>query len=155
MGLLILSLINLCAAEDALTSLAADNGLRLSPKLRAYIINASNAHQVEPTYLVAVAILESSLGTNIKTTINKNGTRDNGIFQINDINRNFCNGLDLQDQKQNVNCAAKIIAKIKPKNLKDLAKYHSKTIKHKEKYYLKLTKVFEKQSDKLIIGSNN
>lgn len=155
MGLILLSLINLCAAEDTLTSLAADSGLRLSPKLRAYIIEVSNAHQVEPEYLLAVAILESSLGTNIKTTTNKNGTQDHGIFQINDINRAFCKNLDLQDIKQNTQCAAKIIARLKPKNLKDLAKYHSKTIKHKEKYYLKLTKVFEKQADKFIVGSNN
>ena len=149
------SLINFSAARDELTSLANNNGYTLSPLLKSYIIDASVEHSVEPSYLVAIGILESSLGTNIKTTINKNNTQDYGIFQINDVNRAFCKNLDLQDIKQNAHCAAKIIARLKPKNLKDLAKYHSKTLKHKEKYYLKLTKVFEKQADKFIVGSNN
>lgn len=153
--LILLSVLNFCLAESSLSLLAAENGFRLNPDLESNINSASVAHNIAPEYLLAVAILETGLGTNVKTTKNKNGTQDHGIFQINDINRTFCKGLDIQDRKQNAMCAAKLIARIKPKNLKDLAKYHSKTIKHKEKYYLKLTKVFQKQADKFIVGSNN
>lgn len=147
-------LISAAVAQNDITILALDNGFNLSPELKSHIIEASQTYQIEPSYLVAVGIIESGLGKNIKSNKNKNGTTDHGIFQVNDVNRVFCGGLDVQDRRENVLCAAKLISRLKPKNLNDLAKYHSKTLKHKQKYYLKLTKVFEKQSDKYIVTSN-
>jgi hypothetical protein len=154
--LIILLIINLSLADNAvdLSTLASENGFKLSADLELIIIQAAEEYHVETSHLIAVGIIESGLGKNIKSTKNKNGTLDHGIFQINDINRSFCKDLDLQDRKQNTQCAAKLVARLKPKNLKDLAKYHSKTLKHKEKYYLKLIKVFEKQTDKYIVTSN-
>lgn len=52
---------------------------------------------------------ENSTFDQNRTNQNRNGTKDWGIFQINDANANLCRGLDYQNNwKDNIDCAYKV-----------------------------------------------
>ena len=109
-----------------------------SSELNRAIEEAARLHGVKREYLRAIAMVESSGRTNPPDRINKNGTIDRGMFQINSINWHKCIPLNLRNPGGSARCAARLIRKIKPKNLYDLAKYHSKTPKYRERYADKL-----------------
>jgi hypothetical protein len=124
------------------------NGFKASKEIIDAITEASEAYQVDPLHLTAIAILETGLGTNVKTRKNKNGTLDKGVFQINTVNFEKCKAFRLETVQGSAFCAAKLVSQIKMSKPDDIAKYHSKTPSKKQVYFVKLTKVLQAQSDK-------
>lgn len=109
-----------------------------SSELSRAIEEASRLHGVKQEYLRAIAAVESSNRLRPPDRHNKNGTVDVGTYQINTINHGKCIPLNLRNPGGSARCAARLIKKLKPKNLYDLAKYHSKTPSHRARYYKKL-----------------
>jgi lysozyme-related protein Hpa2 len=98
---------------------------------------------IKPDLMISIAALESSMNTKA-VRINTNGTVDYGLFQINSINREFCNDLDIQTVKGNTECAARLLVKHKSKKDVDsiwYCRYHSKTPSKKLEYCDKLKQI--------------
>lgn len=103
------------------------------------IARSAARHGVSPTHLRLLAAVESSSGRNVRDRYNKNGTIDRGIMQINSVHWQKCGGgTRLHTAEGSIDCAARLVAAIRPRNLYDLAKYHSKTPSKRLAYYRKL-----------------
>jgi hypothetical protein len=105
---------------------------------------ASNAYGVNPNKLLAIAIVES--GLNHKAiNLNRNGTKDHGLFQINDVvKKGECSGFNVKQLVGNALCAAKMLRLHQKHAHKDpywLGRYHSKTPSLKRSYYHKVVTV--------------
>lgn len=99
---------------------------------------ASKEFSIKTEYLLKIAYIESRFKTKA-VNINKNGTVDVGLFQINTIHWNTtCKGLNIFTTKGNAFCAAKLLKRAKRYKENDeywLGRYHSKTPSLKRKYY--------------------
>lgn len=95
--------------------------------------------------LTAIGILETGLGSNSKNRINTNGTVDQGIFQINTVNRISCIEYNLASIEGNAYCAAKLLHSIAKKHSDYLGRYHSKTPSRKIAYQNAIVKVLTVQ----------
>jgi len=128
---------------DAMYDLAQRNGYKPSQRVVEAILQASQTYHIDPLLLESIGMVES--GLKFQTRVNKNGTTDSGIFQINSVNRSKCIGFDLKTPEGSAYCAAKLLNEIRSKwSKKDsnwIGRYHSKTLKHKNKYIEKLSKV--------------
>ena len=134
--------------QDQVKALALANGFEATDQVADAIAKASKAFDVDALQLTAIGILESGLGKNAKTRLNKNGTHDKGVFQINTVNWPKCKEFHIETLQGNAFCAAKILSQIKMRKPSDLGKYHSKTPSKKNAYFAKLTKVLQVASDK-------
>ena len=101
------------------------------------------AFNVKPTHLAAIAIVESGFGRYARTRLNRNGTIDRGVFQINSVNNKKCAAFNLDTVEGNAFCAAFILS-----HMPDVASYHSRTPSKKMIYSKKIAKVLKTGSDK-------
>lgn len=134
--------------QDRVKALALANGFQASDAVADAIAKASKAFDVDAMQLTAIGIIESGLGKYAKTRLNKNGTHDKGVFQINTVNFAKCKEFHLETLEGNAFCAAKLLSQIKMAKPSDVAKYHSKTPTKKRAYFAKLTKVLNAETDK-------
>ena len=60
--------------------------------------------------LACIAVKESNLNPKAINHRNRNGTKDYGLFQINDVNKKLCktNSKKLLDVHNNIKCAVKV-----------------------------------------------
>lgn len=130
--------------EVRVTRLAQVNGYKPSKRVVKAIANAAREYGVRPRDLTAIAIVETGLGRYERTVVNKNGTKDVGLFQINEINHDKCVEYNLESPEGSAMCAAKLLSEIKKRHADYVARYHSKTLKHRIKYARKISSVFEK-----------
>lgn len=134
--------------QDKIKALALQNGFEATDAVADAIDKASKAFDVDALQLTAIGIIESGLGKNAKTRLNRNGTHDKGVFQINTVNWSKCAEFKIETLQGNAFCAAKLLSQIKIKKPQDLGKYHSKTPSKKIAYFAKLTKVLKAETDK-------
>lgn len=130
--------------EARVTRMAKANGYKPSERIVKAIANAAKAYDIRPRDLTAIAIVETGLGRYERTTTNANGTRDVGLFQINEINHDKCLEYNLETPEGSAMCAAKLLSEIKKRHQDFVARYHSKTLKHRVNYARKISSVFEK-----------
>lgn len=127
--------------------LALKNGFKPSKQVIRAVVKAARWYGLNPLDLGAIGLIETGLGKFNQDTVNKNGTVDTGIFQINTINKSKCIEYDLNTPEGSALCAAKLLAKIKrhyaSKDPQWSAIYHSKTKSYKEKYFRKIAKVLD------------
>lgn len=134
--------------QEQIKALALSSGFKVSDRIVEAIVEASETFDIDPLILTVIGILESGLGSNLKTRMNTNGTEDHGIFQINSVNIVKCRAFRLDTVEGNAFCAAKLLSQIKIRRPSDVAKYHSKTKSKKENYFRKMTQVLRIASDK-------
>lgn len=130
--------------------LAKRNSFKPSNRVVTAIVNAAETYQLDPVELASIAVLETGMGKFNKSRLNKNGTIDKGIFQINTVNAKTCIEYNLDSIEGSSLCAAKLLKSIKNRFKKDpkaVARYHSGTKKFKDIYYSKLTKVLLANAD--------
>lgn len=130
--------------QDKIKELAESNGFEASDEVADAIANASKAFDVDALQLTAIGIIESGLGKYAKTRLNRNGTHDHGVFQINTVNLPKCKAFRIDTVEGSAFCAAKLLSQIKIKKPSDVAKYHSKTPSKKMIYFKKITQVLNK-----------
>lgn len=98
----------------------------------------AKTENIKVEYLLRIAFVESRFKIDA-INVNKNGTIDLGLFQINTIHWNTtCKNFDVFTVKGNTRCATKLIKialKHKGKDAHWLGRYHSKTPSLKRKYY--------------------
>lgn len=149
--ILILIMSSKVLAQDAeILDLAQKNGFKPSNRVVKAISYASKAFDLNPLELSAIALLETGMGKYNSVRLNKNGTTDQGIFQINSVNKQYCLEYDISTPEGSALCAAKLLSRIKHKHFKDpeyLGRYHSKTPKYKKIYFSKLTKVLAQKGE--------
>lgn len=125
--------------------IAVYNGYNPSKTTIQAISKASQAYKVPVDKLTAIAIAETGLGKYKKVNVNKNGTKDVGLFQINDINRNTCIEYNLHSDEGSALCAAKLLNLYRKKYPVDYyAVYHSKTKDKKVLYKEKIDAILKK-----------
>ncbi len=124
----------LCGDLKDIDLLARANGFNPSQRVLLAIVRAARLYKIRPKELTAIGILETGLGSNNKDRLNDNGTIDQGIFQINTINKPTCIEYNLASIEGNAMCAAKLLNKIAKRHSDYLGRYHSKTPKHKISY---------------------
>lgn len=125
-------------------ALSKSNGFKPNKRIIKSIIYASEMFHIDPLELTAIAIIESGIGKYTKTRINKNGTKDVGLFQINTVNKEFCIEYNLENPEGSSLCAAKLLANLKVKRSDYLGAYHSKTPSLKYIYIKKIKNVLSK-----------
>ncbi len=131
------------SAHNTITALVRANGFVAHNKTVLAIIAASKAYNVKPTHLAAIAIVESGFGRYDRTRLNRNGTVDRGVFQINSVNNKKCAAFNLDTVEGNAFCAALILS-----HMPDVASYHSRTPTKKMIYSKKIAKVLKCPTDK-------
>jgi len=130
------------SSQDQVIELANKNGLKPSNRIVDAILQASSRYNIDPLELTAIGILESGLGKYARNRVNKNGTVDKGVFQINTVNYKACIEYNLTSIEGNAFCAAKILSTIKSEHSKDyLGRYHSKTNYRKLAYINKVNNI--------------
>jgi len=107
------------------------------------IYKVAKKRGVDAQHLIKIAFMESTFKENAYR-VNKNGTVDVGIFQINSVHwTTTCKEFDVFTLVGNTECAAKIVKKIQLKHsMVDkhwLGRYHSKTPSKKIAYSNKLS----------------
>lgn len=122
-------------------NLAKSNGFKPSKRIVNSIVKASEVYYLDPLELTAIAIIESGIGKYSTIRINRNGTRDVGLFQINTINRKQCIEYNLYSPEGSSLCAAKLLSQHKTKRSDYLGVYHSKTPSLKKKYMQKIGQI--------------
>jgi len=127
---------------------ATANGFKPSERIVNAILNASETYHIDAVELTAIAIVETSLGTNAKLRKNSNGTLDRGLFQINTVNWPKCVEYNLDSPEGSALCAAKLLSQIKAKRADYLGVYHSKTPSRKLAYMQKLDQVMSQTDNK-------
>lgn len=105
------------------------------------IYKAAKRFDVDSQDLIKIAFLESSFRANAKR-VNRNGTIDVGMFQVNSVHWNTtCRAFDVFTLKGNAECAAKLLMLAKRGSETDphwIGRYHSKTPSRKIKYSSKV-----------------
>lgn len=140
--------------DQSIADLAQANGLAVSDRTVKAIVNAAKRYGLSTLELAAIATIETNLGNNIQTRLNKNGTYDKGLFQINTINRNACVEYNLDSHEGSAYCAAKLLSTLKNTRSDYLGAYHSKTPSKKAIYLKKLAKVFKAYTDTYNVADN-
>jgi len=131
------------SAHNSIVALVRANGFVAHSKTVLAIIAASKAYNVKPTHLAAIAVVESGFGRYARTRLNRNGTVDRGVFQINSVNNKKCAAFNLDTVEGNAFCAALILS-----HMPDVASYHSRTPSKKMIYSKKITQVLKCPTDK-------
>lgn len=134
--------------QDRIKALAQDNGFEATDEIADAIADAAQAFQVDALQLTAIGIIETGLGKYLKTRRNRNGTIDQGLFQINTVNLPKCKAFRIETIQGSAFCAAKLMSQIRMVRPSDVAKYHSKTPSKKSIYFAKMTKVLKVAADK-------
>lgn len=123
-----------------------------SDKFDKYFIGAGKQYGIPPLLLKNIAKIESGLNPNA-IGLNKNGTKDYGLMQINTIHlKRLHNKYGVTEQmimepKTNIYAAAELLSKIIQKhglNFEAIGRYHSNTEEFKSKWNDKLTKELKK-----------
>jgi hypothetical protein len=127
--------------EAQVRSIAKANGFKPNDRIVNAVAEAARTYKVDVAQLTAIGIIETGLGKYTTTRVNKNGTLDKGLFQINTVNHSKCVAYHLDTPEGSALCAAKLLSMIKKVKPDDIAKYHSKTPKYKARYFKKITKV--------------
>jgi hypothetical protein len=130
------------SAHNSIVALVRANGFVAHSKTVLAIIAASKAYNVKPTHLAAIAIVETGFGRYARTRLNRNGTIDRGVFQINSVNNKKCAAFNLDTVEGNAFCAALILS-----HIPDVASYHSRTPTKKMIYSKKIAQVLKTGSD--------
>lgn len=124
----------------AYAACAQDNANGLSMRAMRAMVSASTTYNIDVLDLAKIGYVESKWKQAAKR-VNKNGTIDIGMFQINSVHwYKECKGMQVKTLEGNANCAAKLIAghaKWSSIDKQWLARYHSKT-KAKKRHYAKL-----------------
>lgn len=111
---------------------------KISPTTIKIIYEAARKNKIDAQLLIRIAYTESRFKESA-IRVNKNGTIDYGMFQINSVHwSTMCKELDITTLKGNTACAAKLISLIKSKHGNDphwIGRYHSKTPSKKLKYF--------------------
>lgn len=131
-------------SEASVQGLAQANGFKPSKRIVKAIVNAAKTYDINPTKLTAIAIVETGLGRYERTVLNKNGTKDVGLFQINEVNHEKCVEYNLESPEGSALCAAKLLSSLKKRHDDFLGRYHSNTPKHKQRYQEKIKTVLAK-----------
>lgn len=145
--MLYILLLSLSSFADSarVRQIAVYNGYNPPKTTIQAITNASQKYKVPADKLTAIAIVETGLGRYNKVNKNKNGTKDVGLFQINDINRNTCIEYNLHSDEGSALCAAKLLNLYRKKYPVDYyAVYHSKTPDKKVLYKQKIDAILKK-----------
>lgn len=129
------------ALANPIEDLAVSNGYRPSTRVISAISFASKAYSLNPLELTAIGILESGLGQFKTLRVNKNGTIDVGLFQINSVNLHKCTEYNVETIEGSALCAAKLLSSIKAKHKDYLGRYHSKTPSKKNAYHAKVKRL--------------
>lgn len=132
------------AEHRTVTRVARANGFKPSPRVVNAIVEASKAYGINVRTLTVIAIVETGLGRYERTVLNKNGTKDVGLFQINEVNHDNCVEYSLDTPEGSSMCAAKLLAALKRRHQDFVVRYHSHTLKHRIKYARKISSVYEK-----------
>jgi len=129
------------------------NGLVFAnDKFDKYFVGAGEQYGVPPLLLKNIAKIESNLNPNA-ICINKNGTKDYGLMQINTIHLKRLNkqyGVTeqmLMEPKINIYAGAQLLSKIIHQhgfNFESIGRYHSNTEEFKKKWNGRLTKELSK-----------
>lgn len=103
---------------------------------------AAKYHKVDARKLVRIAIIESGIDHKAYR-VNKNGTEDKGMFQLNTVAiERYCPKVRAMNLYDNAQCAAKILASIKKNKSREdpywVGRYHSSTPSRKVNYVQKL-----------------
>ena len=141
LGLLLIA--SPCSASEV-TTMAKANGFTPDNRTIRAIEKAAKTYSIDVKELTAIAIVETGLGRYTRDQLNSNGTKDVGLFQINEINHATCVEYNLRSPEGSALCAAKLLASLKKRHQDYLVKYHSKTLKHRINYGRKITSVFQK-----------
>ncbi len=128
-------------------SLAMRNGFIPSSQVIKAIIKASHKYKLDPLELATIGIIETGLGKYARDRVNKNGTVDHGLFQINTVNEVVCIEYDLSTVEGSSFCAAKLLSRIKRVRHDYMGVYHSKTKSKKAIYLLKVSQVLAKNAE--------
>lgn len=136
------------AKAGSIEQVANANGFKVSSRIVAAIQNASKRYNIDPLELTAIGIVETGLGKYNTSNLNHNGTVDEGIFQINTINKTYCIEYNLESTEGNAYCAAKLLWRIRKLHTDYVGRYHSNTPSKKLEYLQKITKVLELKTDK-------
>ncbi len=121
-------------------------------KFDKYFVDAGEQYGVPPLLLKNIAKIESNLNPNA-ICINKNGTKDYGLMQINTIHLKRLNkqyGVTeqmLMEPKINIYAGAQLLSKIIHQhgfNFESIGRYHSNTEEFKKKWNGRLTKELSK-----------
>ena len=133
---LLLIAFNAYGDDSALVrSMGLANGFQVSDDVVSAIVEASRTFGIPVKELTAIGILETGLGKYHAEKPNKDGTIDQGIFQVNTVNVPKCLGFDLNTAMGSAYCAAKLLRDIKGRHASDyLGRYHSKTPSRKTRY---------------------
>jgi hypothetical protein len=126
---------------DVVTELGRANGFKPTKRIIKAIVDAARLYQIDVSELTAIAIVETGLGKYAVNRLNKNGTIDKGLFQINTVNEGSCKAFNLDTEEGSALCAAKLLYRIKKNHADYLGRYHSKTPSLKNKYMTKVTTV--------------
>ncbi len=126
---------------SSLQAYAAGLGFKRTVEPFKAIYWASLRNDVDARKLVRIAIIESGVDVRAQR-LNKNGTRDYGMFQINTVAKaRWCPKARIFNTFENADCAAKIISHFKKKKSADpywIGYYHSGTPSRKINYVNKL-----------------
>lgn len=136
-------LLNMSFADSSvIRKIAVNNGFEPNSKVVESISRASKAYNIPVDKMTAIAIVETGLGRYNKNNLNKNGTVDKGLFQINTVNNEFCSEFNLQTNEGSAFCAAKLLNKLRKTHPNEYVYvYHSKTPSKKLIYKQKIDKV--------------
>jgi soluble lytic murein transglycosylase-like protein len=122
----------------------------------SYFVGAGKQYGIPPLLLKNIAKIESGLNPNA-IGLNKNGTKDYGLMQINTIHlKRLHKEYGITEQmimhpKTNIYAAAELLSKIIRKhglNFEAIGRYHSNTEEFKSKWNDKLTKELIKSLQK-------
>lgn len=127
--------------ESQVELLANNNGFKPSKRVINSIVLAAKTYKIDALELTAIGIVETGLGKYATIRVNKNGTIDQGIFQINTVNHSKCVEYNLSSPEGSSLCAAKLLSQIKKKHDDYLGRYHSKTPSKKAKYIKKIDRI--------------
>lgn len=129
---------------ETVVTMAKANGFKPTHRVVKAIVLASRLYHIDVAELTAIAIVETGLGLYAVNRVNKNGTIDKGLFQINTVNEVYCKAFNLDTEEGSALCAAKLLHRIKKRHSDYLGRYHSKTPSLKSKYMHKVTSVMVK-----------
>lgn len=127
-----------------------------SDRFDSYFVGAGEQYDIPPLLLKNIAKIESNFNPNA-LMLNKNGTKDYGLMQINTIHLKRLHqqyGITeqmLMQPKINIYAGASILSKIIHQhglNFESIGRYHSNTPEFKEKWNNKLTSELKKSLKK-------
>lgn len=127
------------AKAESLADYAKRLGFKPSVEVTKAISYAARNYGLDETKLLRIAIVESSLNPKAYG-LNKNGTEDIGLFQINTVTYSHeCIEFNVWSAKGNALCAAKVLSRHKKSgDPYFIGRFHSLTPDKKLRYYNKV-----------------